>query len=609
VVVIGAVACAWADDPDNCLFCHQYRGLSRFDGESAHLRLFYVDPDYQQLQLGPHSQIACTDCHERSEVTVVPHKPVTKVNCTRMCHLSRPDGVARLFSHENVAGILEQSAHSSSVLDTIEFDGGPLLEDDQARCLYCHDEPLFRETDGVAVEVGELGGRLLDRCNTCHSQQIPVDTSYFLRHVEARLRTARAPIELAQVCAVCHSDATVLATHDMHDAVSSFLRSFHGKAALLGAETTADCVSCHVAAGSNAHAMLGPQSPDSAVNPVHVADSCQSIQCHPGAAPSLARAGVHLDLSSSAGMIEWSLAGLFIVLTICTFGPSLLIAMLELGGLVVGRKHEHEHKNMELTRSVLKSRRGRVLLRRFTLHQRIQHWILVVLFALLAMTGFPMKFADKAWAASVIHFFGGLSVARQFHHVCGILLVIGFAYHMLYALTGVFATMRQKARANQPGGFIRSVFALPMWISIQDGRKMLHLLAYLLLLRPDPPTFGRFSVKEKFEYIGVFWGTTLLGVTGAVLWGEQIASHFFSGRWLNIALIAHTYEAFLAIIHVGILHIVNVMLSPNVFPLSLATITGQTPAVELAEMHSEQVEEAASRLGIGTGIEEGAGHG
>ena len=61
----------------------------------------------------------------------------------------------------------------------------------------------------------------------------------------------------------------------------------------------------------------------------------------------------------------------------------------------------------------------------------------------------------------------------------------------------------------------------------------------------------------------VILGTIVLGTTGALLWGEQIASQFITGRVLNIALIAHTYEAFLAIIHVGILHIVNVMLSPG----------------------------------------------
>jgi hypothetical protein len=127
---------------------------------------------------------------------------------------------------------------------------------------------------------------------------------------------------------------------------------------------------------------------------------------------------------------------------------------------------------------------------------------------------------------------------------------------------------------------------------------MFQLFAFLLHLRHERPEFGRFTIKEKFEYLGVFWGTTLLGLTGLALWGQQITSHLVTGRVLNLALIAHTYEAFLAIIHVGILHIINVILEPAVFPLSPATITGQTPVIELAEEHVQQVREAAGALGI-----------
>jgi len=137
-----------------------------------------------------------------------------------------------------------------------------------------------------------------------------------------------------------------------------------------------------------------------------------------------------------------------------------------------------------------------------------------------------------------------------------------------------------------------------MWITPDDVRKTFQLLAYFLFLRKDRPAFGRFSPTEKFEYLGVFWGTALLGITGVLLWREQITSHFLGGRAFNIATIAHTYEAFLAVIHVGILHIYNVFLSPKVFPLSRATITGHTPPPKLIEEHGELIEEVARDLGI-----------
>jgi hypothetical protein len=139
-----------------------------------------------------------------------------------------------------------------------------------------------------------------------------------------------------------------------------------------------------------------------------------------------------------------------------------------------------------------------------------------------------------------------------------------------------------------------------------DFRRIGQLFAYLLGLRRQRPTFGRFSASEKFEYFGVLWGTTLLGITGLLLWGEQITSHFLGGRAFNIATIIHTYEAFLAIIHVGILHIYNVTLAPSVFPLSPATFSGRTPVHKLVEENGRFVLEAARDLGIPTAEAEAA---
>jgi len=595
--LFGSVS-ARADDPDNCLLCHQYRGLSRYDPQRDAVHLFYVSPDVQDQRLTPHARVACTDCHERAEVGVIPHRTVMPVDCTRQCHLQSVAGVARPFSHRPVAQMLDQSVHARPILDQLEFSGGPLLSSGQSDCLYCHDEPLFRDPGGVLAVVEERGAQAFDRCEVCHGERIPVDVRYYLRHVTSRIQPARPPLEMAQVCAVCHSDAKVRAQHDLPDTVASFVRSFHGKAALLGARGAADCISCHVRAGSNAHLMLAKDAPDSATHPTHVADSCRSTQCHPGADPAIAKAAVHLNLFESFGTLEYVVAACFVILTIFTFGPSLVLTLLELLQIVIGRHHEATHQNLQLTRAVLRHPDGPKRLERFTVSQRVQHWILALLFALLALTGFPMKFAAQHWARAVIDALGGLAAARTIHHWAGIALVTGFVAHVLY----IFATMAQRMlaarKSGQPLSLPRAFTTLPLWISHRDGAKLMLQLAYLVGLRRDPPTYGRFSVKEKFEYIGVFWGTLLLGATGALLWGEQIASHFITGRVLNIALIAHTYEAFLAIIHVGILHICGVVFAPHVFPLSPATLSGRTPLPELAEAHSEFVQAAARDLGV-----------
>ena len=606
-LLLAAAVTAQAGDPDNCLLCHQYRGLGRWDAETSSAHIFYVDPEYYTAGLGPHARLACTDCHERSEVDIIPHKPVSAVNCARTCHLSGPNELDRRFGHQNVADMLESSQHSHETLTGLSFSGGPLLREGQSQCLYCHDEPLFRDPFGAAPVLDSLGSRTFDRCDVCHREQVPADVGYYLRHMASRLQPARPPLEMAQVCAICHSDTGILESHGMHDAVASFASSFHGKAAVLGNEDTPSCVSCHVAAGENVHLMLPPDDPRSAVHPAHVADSCRALACHPGADPSIAASAVHLDLLADPALLEFCVVAAFILLTIFSFGPSMLICVLELFGQVIGRTHHHAERMEKLVEALLAHPRGKRRLVRFTVNQRFQHWILAILFALLAITGFPMKFADQAWAKVVIDAFGGLNISRVVHHWAGLSLVAGFAVHVVYIFFGMLRRRRDARRRGEPRlGWLRSVLTLPMWIGPTDVRKFGELLLYLMFLKRHPPTFGRFTVKEKFEYLGVFWGTTLLGITGVMLWGEQLTSRMFGGRVFNVAIIAHSFEAFLAIIHVGILHIVNVIFAPAVFPLSRATLTGATPVAELAENHTEFVEEAARQLGVTV---EGAQHG
>lgn len=587
----------FADDPDNCLMCHGFRGLGRIDDETQKIHAYYVDPDYSHLRRGPHARLACTDCHARSEVSVVPHQPVTRVDCARQCHLSNPNGIDRRFSHDPIQSMLADSSHTLDTLAKLEFHGGPILDKDQSSCLYCHDEPYFRLPLDVAPQLASATQRGIDRCNVCHAETVPIDIEYDLNHVLARLQPSRSPLEIAQTCAVCHSDSKIKAEHDMSDAVASYVRSFHGKATLLGEHNTADCLSCHVKTGENAHLMLGKDNPLSSVFVSNIANSCRSTQCHPGADPAFATAAVHLDFSTSHGTIEYALAAIFIFLTIFTFGPSALLVILDLLQIIVGRVHHPSRRIEKLTHDMMASAEGRKRLKRFSVSQRVQHWCLTILFVTLVLTGFPMKFADRAWASVLVNMFGGLAIARNIHHWSGLLLFAGFSFHVVQVVISSLRTARKPGPDGRPTGLVKAWLSMPMWISPQDIRKTMQLFAHLLFLRKERPTFGRFSPAEKFEYLGVFWGTMLLGLTGALLWGEQYASHFLSGKTFNLATIAHTFEAFLAVIHVGILHIYNVIFAPKVFPLSTATITGNTPIEKLVEEHSEFVEDAAMQMG------------
>lgn len=581
----GAVRAA---DPEGCLSCHRYRGLARI-GEDDSIRLFYIDPTYHERRLGPHAQISCTQCHERQEVEVIPHQPVTPVNCTRACHLAPAGQVEVRFDHSGIEAALQDSVHSQEVLAEANRLLGSPLSEGQAQCLLCHDEPAFR----YPGETWAAHEAPIHRCDTCHTERLPKDTRYYYWHVFARSRPARPPRDLVRSCATCHSHPAILEQTGMLDATGTYLASFHGKAMLLGSRSTAVCLDCHVSDLGNAHRMMSHTEEGSPTSPERLPDTCRSAACHPTAGHGVSTAAVHLQLSAGGG-IEYAIAVVFIVLIVATFGPSVVLTALEMLQFVVGRQDPSHARHARLAEELARRPETRRMLVRFTPHQRVQHWILVVCFTLLVLTGFPIKFADRAWAGWLIDLLGGLSLARRLHRWAGAVLILGFLYHVVYV--GVTAWQR-KRRTGQ--GWMRIFATLPMVMNPGDWRHMGQLLAYLLFLRKTRPEAGWFTLEEKFEYFGVFWGTILLGATGLLMWFHVWTTEHLTGRVLTIALLVHTMEAFLALLHVGIIHMVGVIFAPPVFPLSPAMFTGLTPPEEMAEGHAAMLENVARRIQAG----------
>ncbi|MEP0842657.1 MAG: cytochrome b/b6 domain-containing protein [Phycisphaerae bacterium] len=577
-----------AADPENCLSCHRYRGLGRVTDDRKGVHFYHVDPNYYDRASGPHARLRCTDCHARSEVEVIPHQPVSPVNCTTTCHITAQGRLEVQFSHADIAGMLETSVHKLEVLNKVNALLGNRLREGQSRCLLCHEEPTFRrsDTDWSDIETP------ISRCDVCHGPQLPVDTRFMYWHVHARSRPQRSNADVTRSCALCHSDPRVLAAFNLPDATASYLASFHGKAMMLGSETTASCLDCHVGQLQNVHLM---QSPDEAGSPTHEArlpDTCRSPACHPSAGARISSAAIHLDLATGGG-VEYIVAAIFIVLILFTFGPSVVLQAMEMLQIVIGRHDPDQHANEALARRLMADPKGRKALVRFTPHQRVQHWILAVCFTLLVLTGFPIKFADRGWARWLIDLFGGLHVARQVHRYAGVVLLLGFVYHLVYALVSVVRMRRASGRS-----WLKTILDLPMLANPTDVRQLFHQLAFLFFIRKTRPPLPRFSLKEKFEYFGVFWGSMLLGATGLLMWFNAWTTAHLPGRVLTVAALVHTFEAFLALLHVGVIHMIGVIFSPLVFPLSRAMTTGDTPAAELAEAHAGMLRKVADEVGL-----------
>ena len=586
---------AVAADPENCLSCHRFRGLSRLDPETGELRLFFCSAEFYARRQGPHARLRCTDCHERSEVEVIPHQVKTPVNCTQTCHVVSATGVEIRFSHASVLEGLEQSVHAPGPLREIRFEP-PLLRPGQSVCLYCHDQPVFRELADLSRPLGRA--EVTARCDQCHVGDMPTDVDYFMGHVTARLQPARTIHQLLQVCAVCHSDPDVMAQIDSHDTVASYLHSFHGKAKLLGSRETATCLDCHASDVGDVHAMMTATHPDSPIHESRLSSTCRTARCHPGAPPAMSRAAVHLDLDPQARTLEYYVAAAFVTLTAAVMIVFLIYILLELVGVIFHKRDPEHVRLVRLARKICQSPEGRRLLQRLSPHERVQHWLLVIVFVGLVVTGMPIKFAESAWAENLIGLMGGLDQARFIHRLCGVTLMAGFAYHLVYLLVYFIAFRRKARRAGRPVSLWRMIVDAPMVITIEDVRHFVQLFAYLLYLRRERPSFGRFNFMQKFEYWAVFWGTPILAVSGMMLWDAARAAEVVSGRGLNFAYIVHSDESYLAFIYIAVVHIFSVILSPVVFPLSRGTLTGQAPAEEVVEGHREHLLEVAEKLGI-----------
>jgi len=579
LTVLAADATVSAVDSEGCLNCHQYRGLARIGEDGKTISRFYVDPSYYNQGLGSHARLKCTDCHTRAEVEVFPHHKISPVDCGKACHIEADNKLEVRFSHQPVKDMVNRSVHGGESLTRSNKLLGSPLRDDQATCLLCHDEPSFVRSDAsFAKQHAPIG-----RCNVCHDERLPRNTRFAYWHVHARSAPARSHQDLVKVCGLCHNNAKIQQEFNLPNAVSSYLASFHGKATMLGSTDTAGCLDCHVSQSQNVHQMLAKNKPAASTHPDKLSDTCRTPTCHPTAGQRISTAAIHLNLPTSRD-VEFLIACIFVLLIVFTFGPSLLLTALKMIQIVVGRTEEaHEHHLHVAKQLQAHPVAGKKLIR-FTYHQRWQHWFLVITFATLVLTGFPIKFADRRWAAWLIGEFGGLPNARLTHRWAGGLLIIGFFYHMIYVLWSIL-----KTRKTTHKSWFRVLWDLPMLVRPADGKEMLDLLLYVLFLKKVRPAGERFNPEEKFEYLGVFWGTFVLGVTGTLMWANAWTSRYIPGRILTIAMLVHTFEAFLALLHVGVVHMATVILAPGVFPISPAMFTGKTPAEELVEGHGEML--------------------
>ncbi len=208
---------------------------------------------------------------------------------------------------------------------------------------------------------------------------------------------------------------------------------------------------------------------------------------------------------------------------------------------------------------------------RFTLSQRLEHWVMSLAFAVLAVTGLPQRYALTDWAEWIIVRFGGIESVRLIHRGAAVVFGLVTFYHFVAVAYRIYVL---RVRPT-------------MMPTLKDARDMLDVIRYDLGLARRPPKFPRYNFTEKIEYWAVIWGAVLMGLTGFMLWNPIATARFLPGEFIPAAKTAHSAEALLAVLAVLIWHVYWV----HIRIFNKAIFTGKVTREQMLEEHAAELEE------------------
>lgn len=510
---------------DPCLECHSDKSLTKTNREGKEVSL-YVDVAIQKASA--HKSLACVSCH--SDFTKdhpdnnLPAKPV---DC-RPCHKDQSatydasaHGIA-LKSGDASAPVCVDCHGRHDVLPPTSPES-PLHFTNLAKtCGNCHEKESEEVRASVHGQGAAKGERESATCIDCHNG-----------HQIKALKGASPYVISIEVCSQCHTSARLNAKFQIPGSkVSTFLGSYHGLAVQGRSASAANCASCH-----GFHKVLPSTDPNSSIHKSHLVETCG--RCHPGATENFAFARVHSDNDDDLAAIanHW-VRTIYLVLI---FG---VVGALSL------------HNLMAWLRSAIHARRNRgVLVTRMNRNYRIQHFILLTSFILLALTGFALKYPDT-WLAWI---FGSETIRHWLHRGAGVVLIGLGLFHLIQCIF-----------TRQGRNLLRDF--LPCR---QDAKDIATNLRYFIGTAPGHAKFGRFGYPEKLEYWAVVWGSVIMGITGLMIWFKLGATQFLP-RWVvEVAATVHYYEAILACLAIIVWHLYLVIFSPDVYPINWAWWDGK----------------------------------
>ncbi len=615
---------------DDCLMCHEGDPLP-----AGKLRGPDDIPALHAATLAGsvHAGLSCTDCHV--SVTETPHdSPLPPAQCAS-CHASVVEqyahsihGVSHAMGSSGAATCA--SCHGTHDIVPVKQLDSPVFKLNLPQtCAKCHSNPgltaeyRMPNQDGAAQYMESIHGRALLKmglivapsCNDCHGVhdiKRSVDRGSRTNHAVIARTCGRCHLgvettynesvhgqllakgdKLGPVCSDCHTahqidtptNTSFKAISDLRcgqcheDRLLHYRDTYHGKAMALGrpnvAPDVAACYDCH-----GHHDVFRVSDPRSHLAPQNIVATCS--KCHPGVNVAFTKYQPHANPLDGQNYPE--LHAVFMFMT------ALLIGVFAFFGI---------HTAFWLFRSIylyltdskafreakVSAQKDDEMFTRFSPFERFLHFLVVISFLLLVITGMPLKFYYTDWAKFMFGFMGGPEVARSLHHFGA---VMTFAYFGLHLTDLVTTLWRRRGHLRNPATgkleFRRLRLAVfgpdSMVPSFQDWRDFVAHQKWFFGKGPRPQ-FDRWTYWERFDYFAVFWGIFAIGVSGLILWFPKFFTLFLPGWIINIAHVIHSDEALLAAGFIFTFHFFNTHFRIEKFPMDTVIFSGRISKTEL----------------------------
>ena len=629
ILIAGYPSAILAVPNSECMDCHEAEFKSRKKDQPKE----WVGVRPEVFAASVHGKLDCVGCHDTIKET--PHASRLPPAQCASCH-EKPAAqfAASIHGLSQKLGTTEAAScttcHGSHDMVPVKQADSPVFKLNLPKtCGTCHDDPKlakdFRMGQTAAAEhyLDSIHGRALVRmglivapsCNDCHGVhdiKRSIDKDSHSNHANIAKSCGACHLGIEEiynaslhgqllfkgdkqgpVCTDCHSAHDIEKPATAHfkglsdlscgkchqDRLTHYRDTYHGKAMALGqpnvASDVAACYDCH-----GHHDVFPVSDPRSRLSKEKIQQTC--AQCHPGVGPKFTDFQPHANPLDKANYPVLNKVFLFMT--------SLLIGTFAFFGLhtvfwLFRSIYLYLTDSKTFREAVIKSSTDDVQYTRFSPFERFLHMLVVTSFLLLVITGMPLKFYYSDWAKVIFNIIGGAGVARSLHHLGAI---VTFAYFVLHLSERAAAVWKQRKAIRHPGtGRIsirliwNTVFGPDSMVpSIQDWRDFVAHNRWFFGKGPRPQ-FDRWTYWERFDYLAVFWGVALIGVSGLILWFPRFVTLFLPGWAINIAQVIHSDEALLAAGFIFTFHFFNTHFRIEKFPMDTVIFSGRISHTEM----------------------------